>query len=67
MDSCFCCLASQGRFKLIQITGFIVAFFGALLVITAGSAGVLSVDNPGAQLLPVVSIHVGPIYRHIET
>jgi drug/metabolite transporter (DMT)-like permease len=44
------------RFRSVQILGFIIAFFGALLVITAGSGkGDLTVDNPWGAALCLLS------------
>ena len=55
------------RFKAIQILGFIVAFFGALLVITAGSGtGVLSVDNPWGATLCLLSPFMWALFTVIS-
>ena len=55
------------RFKFIQILGFIVAFFGALLVITAGSGtGALSVDNPWGATLCLLSPFMWALFTVIS-
>ncbi len=55
------------RFRKIQISGFLIAFIGALLVITAGSGtGVLSVDNPWGATLCLLSPFMWALFTVIS-
>jgi len=55
------------RFRTIQIIGFFVAFFGALLVITEGSGqGELTVDNPWGAALCLLSPFMWALFTVIS-